>query len=35
MAMVMDLKARISPDFNMLDIEGKIKERHPYVIVAI
>jgi len=35
MTMVMDLKTRVSPDFNMLEIEGKIKERHPYVIVAL
>jgi len=35
MGMVMDLKARICADFNMFDIEGKIKDRHPYVIVAL
>lgn len=35
MTLVMDLKNRISPDFNMLEIEGKIKEKTPYVVVAL
>jgi len=33
--MVMDLKARAPADFNMFDIEAKIKEKFPYVIVAL
>jgi dynein heavy chain, axonemal len=35
MNIVMDLKNRISPDFNMFDIEAKIKDKNPYVVVAI
>ena len=35
MAVVMDLKNRISPDFNMFDIESKAKDKSPYVVVAL
>lgn len=35
LTILMDLKARTPPDFNMLEIEGKIKEKAPYVIVAL
>jgi len=35
MGIVMDLKARAPPDFNMLDIAGKVKDKSPYVVVAL
>jgi dynein heavy chain, axonemal len=35
MGILMDLKARAPPDFNMLDITGKVKEKSPYVVVAL
>lgn len=35
MGIVMDLKNRISPDFNMFEIEARIKDKSPYVVVAL
>jgi len=35
MGIVMDLKSRAPPDFNMFDITAKIKDKTPYVVVAI
>lgn len=35
MGVVMDLKNRISPDFNMFDIQSRIKDKSPYVVVAL
>lgn len=35
MGMVMDLKNRISPDFNMFEIQSRIKEKTPYIVVAL
>jgi dynein heavy chain len=32
---LMDLKARTPPDFNMLEIQDRVKEKAPYVIVCL
>jgi len=32
---LMDLKNRCSPDFNMLEILAKITDMHPYVVVSL
>jgi len=35
MGILMDLKARAPVDFNMFDITAKIKDKSPYVVVAL
>jgi len=35
MALLMDLKTRAPPDFNLFDISAKIKDKSPYVVVAL
>lgn len=35
MGILMDLKNRSPADYNMFEIESRIKEKHPYVIVAL
>ncbi len=35
MGILMDLKARSPPDFNIFEITNKIKDKSPYVVVAL
>lgn len=35
MAVLEDFKKRTPPELNMLDIVGKIKEKHPFIVVCL
>lgn len=35
MPVLMDFKNRVSSDYNMIEILGKVKEKHPYIVVCL
>ena len=35
MNLITDLKTRAPPEYSMLDITGKVKEKTPYIVVCL